>query len=420
MRISASAATLALSGTLVLPASLVLGGATSAVAAPGASAQGCPAPDSALGLATSYNEFVEGDAVRSPDSEGAVAVGGDADFTGGFSVGSHLGSTSSLRGGASLVVGGTLRTGDTAHTVLEHGGGVYGSLDGKPVEVKDKGAKAGQGKSPIDFAKEFRQLRADSADYARLNANGTARLTGEGAAARLTLSGTDDKNNVFTVEAAELQQAKHIVIDAPAGSTVVVNVTGSTYDQAAAATYRVDGPAAKLLWNFPTATKVTKHSHNAWPGTVLAPDAAVDLGDGGPVNGSVIAKSLRGTGSAETHHHPFTGCPAEPSGPGSAKPSEPADDKPESTSSPSAPATDSATPAGGAKPPAGGDGTSTPSAPAPAGGSGGSGDHKPGAEEPSGALALTGATVVPLAAIGGAVLVGGFALAYVARRRASR
>ncbi|MCX3059707.1 choice-of-anchor A family protein [Streptomyces beihaiensis] len=392
MRISASAAVLALSG------SLVLAGATSAAAAPGSGPAAC-STDTALSLAVSYSEFVEGDAVRSPDSEGAVAVGGDADFTGGFSVGSHIGATAAaLRDGASLVVGGTLKTGDTAYTVLEHGSGVYGKLDGRPVEVKDKGARAVQGAAPIDFPREFRALRATSARLARQSATGTADMSGAGDATRLTLSGDSAGLNVFSVGAAQLQQAKRVVVDTPAGSTTLVNVTGGAYDQAAAATYRVDGPAARLLWNFPDATEVTKNSHNAWPGTVLAPHAAVDLGDGGPVDGTVIAASLRGTGSAETHHYPFSGCltPAKPSG-GAA-----------SVTPPATPAATPATPA------------ATPTAPAastsaPANGAGGD-DHRD-QRKSSGSLALTGGTVLPLAGAGAAVLVAGCALAYAARRR---
>ncbi|MFZ3475830.1 collagen-binding domain-containing protein [Streptomyces sp. 4.24] len=55
--------------------SLTLIPATAAVAAPPVCAQGAAGP---LGVAGTYAEFVEGDAVRYSDSEGAVAVGGDA------------------------------------------------------------------------------------------------------------------------------------------------------------------------------------------------------------------------------------------------------------------------------------------------------------------------------------------------------
>ncbi|MFC7308225.1 choice-of-anchor A family protein [Streptomyces monticola] len=411
MRISASAAAFALAG------SLVLAGASGA-AATSQPSQSC-ATGNLLGTAGHYNEFVEGDALRAPDSEGAVAIGGDADFTGGFSVGGRLASTASLPGGASLVVGGTLTSGEKAYTVLEHGNGVYGGLTGRDVEVKDRGATAGQGKSPVDFAAEFAKLRALSNKLTANQANGTVQLSGSGQATRLALTGKQPGLNVFTVDGAQLQRAKHIVISAPEGATVLVNVTGGAYDQATAATYRIDGRAGRLLWNFPTATKVTKHSHNAWPGTVLAPNAAVDLGDGGPVNGTVIAKSLRGTGSAETHHHPFTGCLTKPAGDETTQPSNPEQEQQpnqdDSTAAPTAPGhPDEQTPATD-KDSAAPAPVQDSSSPSPAGHTSGPDDHS----KPAGLLALTGGNVGPLAGMGAAVVTLGAGFLYMARRRAT-
>ncbi|MEV5970033.1 collagen-binding domain-containing protein, partial [Streptomyces sp. NPDC051921] len=79
--------------------------------APAASAATACDPDP-LGTAGRYAEFVEQDSVRHSDSEGAVAVGGDATFgspeqRSGFSIGSRLtsGDLAALPGGHSLVVG---------------------------------------------------------------------------------------------------------------------------------------------------------------------------------------------------------------------------------------------------------------------------------------------------------------------------
>ncbi|MEU8485954.1 choice-of-anchor A family protein [Streptomyces sp. NPDC048641] len=267
--------------------------------------------DNPLGIAGQFNEFIEGDASRTPDSEGAVAVGGDADFGKGFSVGSHLNGTGQLPGGNALVVGGTLRTGDAAYTVVEKGNVAYGQLSGRAVELK--GGKAAQGGSPVDFSAEFGTLRGLSDRLAAATANGKASRTQSGGDSTLTLNGQDPKLNVINVTAEQLQSAKHLVLDVPGGSSAVVNVSGTSYDMNAGGTYAIDGPSgaglnSKVLWNFKDATKVVKKSETLWPGTVLAPDAHVDLGTGGPLEGTVIAKSLTAVGSAETHYYPFTGC----------------------------------------------------------------------------------------------------------------
>ncbi|MCX5414105.1 choice-of-anchor A family protein [Streptomyces sp. NBC_00059] len=212
----------------------------------------------------------------------------------------------------------------------------------------------------------------------------------------------------------------------------MVNVTGAGYDQAAAgtssfhlydaatATYVNDDKTssasggqirAKLLWNFPDATEITKNSPNAWPGSILAPKAALDLGSGGPVNGSVIARSLVGTGSAETHHYPFAGClPEAPTEPSPTAPASTATPSDTSTSTSSVTETAGSTSEGGQASPSGspGEGSSAPAAtPVPS-------------PDASGDLARTGADMTGPIAIGGAAVlaIGVAAVALTRRRRA--
>ncbi|WP_224275287.1 choice-of-anchor A family protein, partial [Streptomyces sp. LS1784] len=378
MRISTSAAALAVGGSLAL-AGLV---------APAAHAADPAQECRSLGVANLYGEFIEGDDTHTPDAEGAVAVGGNADFTGGFSVGQELtaAQVDALPGKNALVVAGRI----TGHnTQVMKGNGVFGSKADGAVVQAHQGA-VGQGPSPIDFKAEFAKLRAAATALAAVPQTAGATVQAEGA--KLTLTGGDTKYNSFTVDAAKLQGAKDVYLKVPAGSVTVVNVTGGSYDMAAAGTtgfhlwdegrktFVLDdklqsaaGGAirAKLLWNFPTATKVVKNSQAAWAGTVLAPNAAFDLGSGGPVNGSVIAASLTGRGGAETHHYPFTGClpgtvptpsgtptvpPTVPSGSPSATPS--ASTSPSGSASPSgspsAPTSGKPSASGSAGPSAGG------------------------------------------------------------------
>ncbi|MFJ6795202.1 choice-of-anchor A family protein [Streptomyces sp. NPDC091268] len=407
-------------------------GVAVAVAPPAAAA---PAPQTAvcavtLGLAGRYGEFVEGDGRHTPDAEGAVAIGGNADFRGGFSVGQELSTAQAdaLPGGNALVVAGDL-TGDVR---VVNGNGIYGGTLTGLAEAHN--GKVAKGPSPIDFAAEFRTLRATSKALAAAQSP-SAQWSLDGSALQLT--GTDRQFNAFMLAATDLEKAKEIRIKVPVGAVTVVNVMGAAYDQNKAETTGFflwdeagrremldDKPnsaadediRARLLWNFPDAVKVTKKSGNAWPGTILAPGAALDLGDGGPVNGSVIAKSLTGKGGAQTRHRPFTGCLQAPPAPADGAPS-PAASLPAGTAA-STPAGRPGAPGGAVTPPtarpgtSGGSASPSPTSSAPAAvtgrGSGGIG----------GGLALTGAgRALPLAIGGAFVLAAGTGMVLVARRR---
>ncbi|MFE6228086.1 choice-of-anchor A family protein [Streptomyces sp. NPDC057854] len=433
--------------------------------APAASATTACAPNP-LGTAGLYAEFVEKDSVRHSDSEGAVAVGGDAAFgdpkaPSGFSVGYRLtsGDLAELPGGHSLVVGGTL---SANQVVLTRGTGIAGKV------VNASGGKnfgvdgpITEGASPVDFGKEFTALRTLSSGWAGQKPNGTVSASGDG----LFLTGTDTGLNVFAVDAADLQKARAITLDVPVGASTLVNVLGAAYDMSAHATYGVyyknasGGPAviddytvpdayrtirSKLLWNFPQATTVKKN-YTSWPGTILAPNATVHLGGPGVgpghVNGAVIAENLVSVPGAETHQMTFAGClpqgetpgpavtPAPPEPTETPVPTPPATTAPPATpapatSAPGAPETTgpapsatpteapsgapSATPtenAGGTEPPAAPEETGTTPAPSPT--------------TPEGDLASTGSAIGPgvIGAAVGAVLLGGGVLAFAKRRR---
>lgn len=431
--VRSSLASAAIGGALAVTALGALAAAPAASAALAPDPAGCT---TALGVAGLYGEFIEGDDRHTPDAEGAVAVGGNADFRGGFTVGQELTAeqVKALPGGKALVVAGNV----SGSVQVMKGNGTYGgTLSGTAEAHHGAVAKA---PSPIDFAAEFRTLRAASGLLAAAPQSPSAQWRLDGS--NLHLTGTDARFNSFAVPAAELAKAKEIRIKVPAGAVTVVNVKGASYDQAKAGTTgfflwdeaagrevlddklssAADGKIrAKLLWNFPEAAKVVKNSGNAWPGSVLAPDAAFDLGSGGPVNGSVIAKSLTGAGGAETHHHPFTGClpgnpvpVVNPPAPGTT-PSAPAPGTPEpgtpggsASPSPSPSGSGPVTVTGGASGTSGTSGTSGGSGTSGTGGSGGSG----------GGLALTGAGLtVPLAIGGALVLAAGTGMVLVARRR---
>ncbi|WP_406014446.1 choice-of-anchor A family protein [Streptomyces sp. NBC_00984] len=413
MRISATAAT----AFAVLGGALVLGltAVPAAQATPVADTAGCTTD--AFGIAGKYGEFVLGDDVHSPDAEGAVAVGGNADFRGGFSAANELtaAEVDALPGRASLVVRGDLLNGSSVTAVMKGNAVVGGKVSDRALEMHS--GTFGKNAGLIDFDAEFSKLRSYSTALAKEPATtGTeVELTGS----KLTLEGGNTTRNIFEVTAEQLEGAKDIYLKVPAGATAVVNVSGTTYDMAKAGTTGFflsggqdhvlddklqsasDGKVrARLLWNFPDATAVTKSSQAAWPGSVLAPKAHLELGTGAPVNGSVWVASLHGSGGAETHHSPFTGClPETGETPGTTPPV---------TGTPSAPAS---------TPPTSGTPSDSPSESAPATPT--ASQSTPGGKD--GDLASTGSGgTIPLAIGTVVVLSAGAGLTVAARRRAKR
>ncbi|WP_406451323.1 choice-of-anchor A family protein [Streptomyces sp. NBC_00876] len=423
MRIPTTAALAALGGALVL-------GLTVAPAAQATPATTDCTTD-AFGIAGKYGEFVLGDDTHSPDAEGAVAVGGNADFRGGFSVANELSAAEvdALPGRASLVVRGNLLNGGSATVVMKGNAAVGGKVSDRAVELHN--GSFSQKADLIDFEAEFAKLGSYSAALAEEPATSGARVRLDGN--RLTLEGGDSGRNVFSVPADQLEKAKEVFIKVPAGATTIVNVSGQEYDMAAARTtgfflaggqdYVLDDKLqsasdgkvrARLLWNFPDATKITKNSQAAWPGSVLAPKAHLELGTAAPVNGSVWVASLHGSGGAETHHFPFTGClPEAPGGKTpspSTTPSGTPGTTPPATGTPSAPVTSPSPTATGSDSPSG---SATPTTAAP------SGSSTPGAAGgDEGDLASTGSNgTIPIVIGGAVVLAAGAGLVVAARRR---
>lgn len=425
---AAAAAVLAVTGTALLCA-------PAASAAPTAALSCAP-----LGVAGGYAEFVEKDSTRFSDSEGAVAVGGDARFGDsasgqGFSVGSRLSDAdlAKLPGGHSLVVGGTLHANQV---VVSRGGAVYGRLADRSTGNFAVDGRHAPGASPVDFGKEFAALRSLSAGWAAIAPNGTVAVP-QGSHG-LLLTGADKEVNVFAVAAGDLQKAAEISIRVPTGATTLVNVIGGSYDMGATPTYGVNlwdetagrfvqddyaaGSAAfqqvrsELLWNFPQAESVKKN-YTSWPGTILAPNATVELGGKGVgpghVNGSVVAEELLSVPGAETHQMTFTGClpkgaePGEPVTPEKPQPTPtvvPEQPKPEEPRSEEPGGTESGEPSPSPSTPA----ESAAPAPAPT--------------TPEGDLASTGSAFGPgvVGVAVAAVALGGGFVAYSVRGRRRR
>jgi len=241
-----------------------------------------------LGAATPFNVFVTGDAsLQGSDSQGALAVGGNATLR-DYSVGATLPTSNGTRD--ALVVGGNLTFTNGA---VQNGNAVYGGTSALTNVTFPQGGSARQG-SVLDFGTAATQLVSLSTYYATLTPNGTTSVQ-NGA---LTLSGSSTTLNVFTVTGAAVAGARSVTINAPASSTVLVNINGTT-GGFTNANFTLNGvDASHVLYNFPQATTLTLQNV-AIQGSILAPSAAINF-TAGVINGTLVGASLNGGGQSNS------------------------------------------------------------------------------------------------------------------------
>lgn len=244
--------------------------------------------------ADDYNTFVLGDMTSTyVDTEGRVAIGGNADLT-GYGVGSKF-STVPTTAGNALVVGGNLayHSGEVHYGSLVYGG----TLSGSP-SVPNGTISQG---NPIDFASTREYLLGASSYWASLAANGSTVAQYGG----ITLTGTDPSLNVFSLSGLALASSSSLNINAPAGSTVLVNIDGSSNSFQYMGVNLASGGTDRqhVVYNFFESTSLAINGISV-QGTVLAPQAALTFGNGN-IEGHVMVDSFIGSG--EAHHYPFLG-----------------------------------------------------------------------------------------------------------------
>jgi choice-of-anchor A domain-containing protein len=183
------------------------------------------------------------------------------------------------------------------------------------------------GTSPINFSTLLIEMHSLTAELAALTANGVvcsvnssgSIVAGGGCPSNpvyynpssqhyspswIVLYGTSTTINIFNITQAEFQNNDNLDIEVPTGSTVIINVAGtsdtlqrSIYFQGNTVT---DANASYILFNFPSATSVKINGQ--FDGTLLAPYAS--LSGGSQMGGTFIAASIGSTG--EVHYDAFT------------------------------------------------------------------------------------------------------------------
>ncbi|WP_176256883.1 collagen-binding domain-containing protein [Derxia lacustris] len=283
-------------------------------------ASGSAAAAPALGVASDYNLFLFGNSHQTSDTQGRIAVGGDASFinmpVGDLAsgnaptlvVGGDLDlHNATLRAGSSLVVGGDVTLGNVQlNGNLSAGGSVtlapsgqvngnvtYGSSLSRSASFTLNGtASQGSTTLPVDFGAARNYLTALSTAQVDA-ADPSAGLTWGALNVNASTGGT----SFFNVSADVFNHAySGFNIFAPSGATVVLNVAGSSLSVPNTG-FSLSGGIAldHVLFNFYEATSI--NVQGSAHGSYLAPLADVTGGWGG-FNGTLIANSLSGAGGS--------------------------------------------------------------------------------------------------------------------------
>jgi choice-of-anchor A domain-containing protein len=281
-----------------------------------------------LGPAGDFNVFVFGDNTQSlSDAQGKVAVGGNAYF-GSFTLASSMGNATdnlivggnfsntnaSLKGG--MIIGGNLtwNNATTSGRVAVNGNATFtgGGQIGSPVSVVGTytapawyppNSSNVPTPLPFDFSEVQDYLTAQADYLATIPTNGTKNIQFN----QIHLTANDPLASYvsFNVTATELANATSagLTINAPAGSTVVVNVSGSTAQMVSFGITLNGVDLQHVLFNFYDAESLLLNQIGV-KGTILAPRADVNFA-GGAIDGTLIANNL--TGPGESHLYLFKG-----------------------------------------------------------------------------------------------------------------
>ena len=268
----------------------------------------------ALGEAQNFNAVIFGNhTATSADTEGRLAVGGNAQYPSSYSVGqSVVGPQNPQSNGKrnDLVVGGNVNLPGGVVTVNFGDVKIGGSQTGNGSFSQSRGNKTDTGvqnfaADVFDFATVNSTVSSYSMYWSGLTANGTTNDQGF----ELGLIGSNTLLNVFDVTAAQWDLFGARVIDIPVGSTAIINISGlnvsnsggdirfgsSASDNLNPALFREN-----VIYNLTDATTI-QSEFLLWEGSVFAPNATLSA-NGGAINGQAFLGGATQTGGFEFHN----------------------------------------------------------------------------------------------------------------------
>jgi choice-of-anchor A domain-containing protein len=263
-----------------------------------------------LGVANPYNLFILGNHTSSwTDVQGRVAVGGNATYN-GFDVAGMVPPNPAqsvlVVGGSLSFTGGMIRNGGVntgGNTILRNltvtGGNVVsgGSVTISQATVNGAVLQNQPNAVPIDFVGAAISLTNNSTFWGSQTANSVV----SNQFGTLYFNGTNPNLNIFSVSGQLLGNCYGVNISAPAGSTVLINVSGASGAMPNVG-YNITGTdRGHVVYNFFQATTLTIGQSQ---GAVFAPQAAASFPYGEAV-GTVVVKSL--TGNGQININPFIG-----------------------------------------------------------------------------------------------------------------
>lgn len=264
--------------------------AASASAALGLAIAG-PASAAIVGDAANYNVFVFGSGSfvsQNTDTMGNLAVGGDTSLT-NYSVAAGIaGNPSQTPNPARLVVGGKL-TAQNGGVGSNQAGSIYTNTAPSLTSFTATGGVKAQ-TLISSFSADATQYTNLSSNLGTYTANGT---TTTGGGNTLSFTGTSAGLNVFTVSGSLLAASQTINISAPTGSTVLIDVSGTSVTFQNGSVNESGVGAANVLFNLYQATSVSLPGSKDPQGSILAPLAGV-TGGYGAMHGQLITGSYSG------------------------------------------------------------------------------------------------------------------------------